>query len=339
MMRTHRGIVCEIKTAYTVFLTEEGEFIRGYSIGDAPVIGQEMEFRTIKDSPVRKKTLIAAPLFVAAMILVFFFASIYPETEKALAYVQIETKNAVEFSVDKNGTVVAYHQFGDNQSVVPEKLFSEWIGLPIRTVLGEAVDELTKERKTDELLVTLVYKDNGENPKVKDIMTKAVKEARSSQKELTWQVVESTEQERTRAKERNTTIQMFKKQQDVPSSQHDSGEGNKKQDAGKEHGSGSDHPSQIEKVPSIVQPSSKPEDKQSVHPAPRNKDKEELPSRKAIFTKPIEKGLKMPKKEEAINKAKNAAKESHSKNQPSDGQHKNNPASQNHPDKGDIGKP
>ena len=47
MMRTYRGIVCEKKNKYTVFLTDKGDFLRGIPIGKTPDIGDEVDFHPV----------------------------------------------------------------------------------------------------------------------------------------------------------------------------------------------------------------------------------------------------------------------------------------------------
>ena len=44
MMRKYRGIVCEKKASYTVFLTENGEFLRGVPLIADVQIGEEAAF-------------------------------------------------------------------------------------------------------------------------------------------------------------------------------------------------------------------------------------------------------------------------------------------------------
>ena len=72
MMRTYKGIVCEKKNEYMVFLTKEGEFLRGTPIGPTPEVGEEAEFHLVAVPTLlrkRMKPLFVGPAIVAAVLL------------------------------------------------------------------------------------------------------------------------------------------------------------------------------------------------------------------------------------------------------------------------------
>ncbi|QTD41057.1 anti-sigma factor domain-containing protein [Sporosarcina sp. Te-1] len=331
MMRTNRGIVCEKKTAYTVFLTNEGNFVRGYPIGDSPEIGQEVEFHQIKTFCFPKKPLLYGPVFAVAMLLVILFASLYPGNEKALAYVQVESMTALEFGVDQHGTVVDYHQFGDPQKLLSETMLSEWVGLPIHNVLGKATREITDGNSAEELVVTLVYEDSKKSEKMKDIMNHAIKTARSSQQEVNLKVVESSEQERIQAKKRDTSIQQYKKQQDIQSKTHSFNTA-KKQEAESEKKVKKHNAKQIQREQSI-QPQTGPEVRQNGQKNTNKDIIEKEPSENNPSRGVAEKRQNHSRKTEPVDTGKEI-KSNAQKNPAGKGKKTKNPESQNHPGKG-----
>ncbi|MBB4823496.1 hypothetical protein HNO89_000716 [Sporosarcina luteola] len=331
MMRTNRGIVCEKKTAYTVFLTNEGNFVRGYPIGDSSEIGQEVEFRQIQTFYFPKKSLLYGPVFAVAMLLVILFASLYPGNEKALAYVQMESLTALEFGVDQHGTVVIYHQFGEPQKLLSETMLSEWVGLPIHSVLGKATREITGGASAEELVVTLVYKDSKKSAKMKDIMNHAIQTAQNSQQEVKLKVVESSEQERIQAKKRDASIQQYKQQQDVQTKQQNSNVGKKlkveNEKSVKQHNA-----VQIQKEQSI-QPRSVPEVRQNGQKNTTKAIKEKEPSKTIPAKGVAAKRQNGSRKTEQVDTGKEI-KSNVQKNPAGNRQKTKNPGSPNQPNKG-----
>ncbi len=107
-MRTYKGIVCEINKNYMIFMTSEGEFLRGIpSVANAQ-IGDEVEFQLLATSSLtskKKKSFIIGPTLVAAALLIFFLTAVFPNTNSAYAYVQVG--NELELGVDEKGTVIS----------------------------------------------------------------------------------------------------------------------------------------------------------------------------------------------------------------------------------------
>ncbi|MCG3088134.1 anti-sigma factor domain-containing protein [Sporosarcina cyprini] len=308
-------------------MTSDGEFVRGCPIGDNPEIGQEVEFRPISSPRLHKKPLLYGPVIAAAMLLVVLFASIYPDNEKALAYVQMESKAALEFGVDQRGMVVGYHQFGDTQKLVSETLLSGWVGLPIHDVLGKAAHEIADESGAEEMVVTLVFKDNEKSAKMKDIMNTAIKSARNSQAEVKLQVVESSEQERKLAKKKDTSIQQYKKQQNIQPKSHNSNTDMKKEVENekrvKEHNGG---PVQKEKA---IQPHSEPEMRQNGQKNTTKDIIEKEPSENIPSREVAEKRQNNTRKTESVDTGK-GIKGNSQKNPVGNGQKPKKPESQSH---------
>src|SRR4051794_36090121 len=109
MMRTYRGVVCEQKKKYTVFLTEKGDFLRGIPIGETADIGDEVDFHLVFTPPLlsgKVKPRFVGVVMIAAVLLFSIVASLIPMNNEVMAYVQLETGTAVELGVDQTGKVI-----------------------------------------------------------------------------------------------------------------------------------------------------------------------------------------------------------------------------------------
>ncbi|MEK3978713.1 anti-sigma factor domain-containing protein [Psychrobacillus sp. FSL K6-2836] len=170
-MRKYRGIVCEKKAAYSVFLTEDGEFLRGVPLIEDVQIGEEAEFRLIAPSTSSKrvKPIFIAPALVAAVLLIFLVASWFPQTTTAYAYIQVEGDSTIEIGVDEEGKVMSLHS--------TTGAMKDWKGQSIDSVLAKAVEQVSTEKK--ELAVTTVY-EKEDKPKLKKQIEKAVQEVKKA---------------------------------------------------------------------------------------------------------------------------------------------------------------
>ncbi|MEK3973919.1 anti-sigma factor domain-containing protein [Psychrobacillus sp. FSL K6-1267] len=219
-MRTYRGVVCEKKDVYYVFLTGEGEFLRGTPLVDDPVIGAEVEFQVLEAGApfllTQIKPKILAPVLVAAVVLIFFVASLIPQQNSAYAYVQLEGERAVEIGVDEEGNVFSLRSLDDD---IPLDV-TEWEDLTLAAVLVHAVKHVGA--KQDELVITTVYEKEA-NPEVKSQVEQAVKEVQAVQTEQKVNVKESSAEERKRANEEKTSIQKYKQKEQKPVKENKTG--------------------------------------------------------------------------------------------------------------------
>ncbi|WP_282242943.1 hypothetical protein [Psychrobacillus sp. NEAU-3TGS] len=209
-MRTYKGIVCEKKSKYSVFLTEEGKFLRGIPVIPNPEIGEEVEFQLVKGALQQKraKPFFIGPALVAAVLLVFLVASFIPKTSSALAaYVQLEGETALELGVNQKGNVVSLRSLANEPISM-----GEWEGLPLAIVLDKAVSQMNP--KVEKLEIIMVYEN--EEPAAKKIVEEAVRTVQNEHTNRTWHVSESTEEERTKANKNNQTIKQLRKTEQVP---------------------------------------------------------------------------------------------------------------------------
>ncbi|WP_342560267.1 hypothetical protein NSQ95_03430 [Psychrobacillus sp. FSL W7-1457] len=213
MMRNFRGVVCEKKDDYYVFLTSEGEFLRGTPLVDDPMIGSEAEFQLLEAKApfllTQIKPKILAPILVAAIVLIFCVASLIPQQTSAYAYVQLEGEHAVEIGVDEDGQVISLRSLDEDTPID----INNWEDLALAAVLVHAVKQVGAAQ--DELVITTVY-ENETNQEVKAQVNQAVKEVKAVQSEQHINVTESSAEERKKANENNTSIQKYKQKEQQP---------------------------------------------------------------------------------------------------------------------------
>lgn len=207
MMRTYKGIVCEKKNKYSVFLTKEGKFLRGISTNPNPEIGEEAEFHLVA-APQRQKRMkpfLIGPALVAAVLLVFLVSSLIPQTSSALAaYIQLEGETALELGLNEEGNVMSLKSLDDE----PTPRIDEWEGLPLAIVLEKVVSQINSE--VEEVEIIMVY-ENEEQADTKKIVEEAVRTVQNEHTHRTWNVSESTEEERIKANQNNQTINQLRK--------------------------------------------------------------------------------------------------------------------------------
>ncbi|MCR2823070.1 anti-sigma factor domain-containing protein [Lederbergia panacisoli] len=221
MMRKKRGIVCEKKKYYTIFLTNNGEFLPGTPLAGKAEIGDEVEFLQVSRPSlfVRKtKPVLLGSLMMAAVFLFFIVASLVPNTDKVMAYVQLDTDRALEFGVNQKGHVISLRQLNDASTEFWDS-FDEWKGKPIRTVLENALKESSKQPSDVQIMITTIFPDSERNDKVHEIVDNAVSGVQKSHKELTLEIKESTSEDRLMADEQQMSVHEFiksKQQVDIP---------------------------------------------------------------------------------------------------------------------------
>lgn len=208
-MRTYRGVVCEKKTTYMVFLTEKGEFLRGVPVGNPPEVGEEAEFTPVSPSFIARgkaKPRFVGAVLVAAAVLFFMVSSLGSLNEKVMAYVQLDAGTAMEFGVDRKGNVISLRYLNETRN--ERDLLSGWKGHPILDVLGEAILEVPAPDK--EITITTIYPTRESERGTRQMIGDAVQEVSVKHDELDWNVSESTPEERKVANKKKMSIHQFK---------------------------------------------------------------------------------------------------------------------------------
>lgn len=208
MMRTYRGVVCEKKSKYMVFLTEKGEFLRGVPVGNPPEIGEEAEFTLVAPSLIARRKVkppFVAAVLVAAAVLFFVMSSLGPLNEKVMAYVQLDAGAAMEFGVNRKGNVVSLRYLNETPND-PDRL-SGWKNRSLLAVLDEAVRDL--QVLQNEIGITTIYPTRESKRETRRMIEDIVQEVRVKHDELDVDVAESTPAERKSANKKKMSVQQY----------------------------------------------------------------------------------------------------------------------------------
>ncbi|SOC23997.1 hypothetical protein SAMN05880501_11665 [Ureibacillus xyleni] len=188
-MRTYKGIVCEKNKHDMIFMTGQGEFLRGIPLRANADIGDEVEFRLMTTSPRRFTFKYLAPALVAALIMLILTSSLF-QSNNVYATIQLDGEKSIELSVDKKGHVVSVRSLNDEDIKL-----SHFEGKPVDEVIPSAIAEISPN---GEIQITTKY-DKQKDSKLNEKIEKAVKQ------------VEKKQQNTKPAQERNKT-NMIEKQ-------------------------------------------------------------------------------------------------------------------------------
>ena len=207
MMHKYRGIVCEKKASHTVFITENGEFLRGVPLIADVQIGEEAEFHLIASAAPKRlmKPFFIAPALIAAVLLLFLVASWFPQTTTAYAYIQVEGDSTIEIGVDEEGNVMSLHS--------TTEIMKDWEGQPIDLVLAKAVEQVSTDNK--ELAVTTVY-EKEDKPKLKKQIEQAIQEVKKEKPSPQKNSFEPTPKEVQPKEEKTKPPGQIKKEEKLP---------------------------------------------------------------------------------------------------------------------------
>lgn len=173
-MRIYKGIVCDINKKYMIFMTGDGEFLRGIPLNSNPQIGDEVEFQLITvPFPLKKnvKTYIIGPVIAVAILLFFIGTSLLTNTNSAYAYVQLGEE--LVLSVDEQGNVIS----ADKLKASSNLSFDDLKGLPIDAALSKAVNKIAPDVPN----ITISTKYNDEKPSIsKENIEKAVNQVQNT---------------------------------------------------------------------------------------------------------------------------------------------------------------
>ncbi|MEK3936586.1 hypothetical protein MKY41_14810 [Sporosarcina sp. FSL W7-1349] len=215
-MRIHRGIVCEKNSKYTVFLTNQGDFLRGIPIGAMPEIGEEAEFHLIStgtSSLQKGKLRFIGAALVAALFFLFIVASMISPNDEVMAYVQLETDTALELGVNGEGEVISLRYLDETSDTL-----AKWgkKSPPIREVLDRLAKEVSPKLDEKQIIATTILVNQQNGHQANEIIGSALHDMQNIHKDLKWEVVESTVEERDRANQKQMSIQKYKQTEQAP---------------------------------------------------------------------------------------------------------------------------
>ncbi|WP_085992827.1 anti-sigma factor domain-containing protein [Oceanobacillus senegalensis] len=141
-----KGIILEKHRNYTIFLTKDGEFVKGY-VTDDRQIGEEVVFEPLKEKkktphfPMKGKHIVPRMITLACicilLMLPFYFI---PGTKEAYAYVTVDINPSVEIEIDKNCLVRDIQPLNDDAKVIIEQL-RDYQGEKVEIVIQQVLEQ------------------------------------------------------------------------------------------------------------------------------------------------------------------------------------------------------
>lgn len=201
---SNKGIVCEIKNEYCVFLTADGQFVRGIPISADVQIGDEAVFHewvevAKKPSPFKRAMF---PIITAAAVLMILFATVLNPSQSVHAYVQVNGIEAVEFGLDEDGHVVEVRSLNGGELELKTDVYK---GKPLEEVIVDMIDY--NEEQPVPLSITTVFTSKAEGDKSKQAIEQAITAVKEKYDTNELSVFEATEQDREEANQKGVTIQ------------------------------------------------------------------------------------------------------------------------------------
>lgn len=136
-MMTHYGIVMDVKEDYAIFLTEDGEFMKGIPDSDAEV-GEYAHFTEYKPPFKLTKSPALAPILAIAATMILIFGASFSNVPEAYAFVELENGERIELGIDEEGTVIYVEGVEDHS----------WEDKALSKVLVEIVQEKPQAKIT-----------------------------------------------------------------------------------------------------------------------------------------------------------------------------------------------
>ncbi|MGD6857521.1 anti-sigma-I factor RsgI family protein [Bacillus infantis] len=221
-----KGVILEIEGRFMTMLTPEGEFLRALNTEGHHQIGEEIYFYPVENAEkdekglfsrlaARKKLIAAAAL---ACLLVLSLVLPFNNSSEVYAYMTIDVNPSIELGVDKELSVVelqSYNQEGRKLLSLMEDWKGKSAGYVTRKILSLAQQQ-GYLREHEEMIIASVLKkevskDSTESKKLNS-QVESIKETAEAEN-LEVKVVEATEGEREKAKEKGLTAGKFKEEE------------------------------------------------------------------------------------------------------------------------------
>ncbi|MCA1039658.1 anti-sigma factor domain-containing protein [Bacillus infantis] len=221
-----KGVILEIEGRFMTMLTPEGEFLRALYTEGRHQIGEEIYFYPVETAEkvgkglisrlgARKKLIAAAAL---ACLLVLSLVMPFNNNSEVYAYMTIDVNPSIELAVDKELSVVelhSYNQEGRELLNLMENWKGKSAGYVTRKILSLAQQQGYLKEHEEMIIASVlkkeVSKDSSESKKLNN-QVEAIKETAEAEN-LEVKVVEATEGEREKAKEKGLTAGKFKEEE------------------------------------------------------------------------------------------------------------------------------
>ncbi len=221
-----KGVILEIEGRFMTMLTPEGEFLRALNTEGHHQIGEEIYFYPVENAEkdgkglfsrlaARKKLIAAAAL---ACLLVLSLVIPFNNSSEVYAYMTIDVNPSIELGVDKELSVVELHSYNrEGRELL--SLMEDWkgksAGYVTRKIIGLAQQQ-GYLREHEEMIIASVLKNevskNSTESQKLNSQVESIKETAEAEN-LEVKVVEATEGEREKAKEKGLTAGKFKEKE------------------------------------------------------------------------------------------------------------------------------
>lgn len=214
-MNTHKGIVFETTTAYSIFLTSDGLFEKGIPLTSSVQIGEEVYFRPypnmkqkVKDSFKSRWT---TPILSVVATIVLLFSVLLPAQSNVSAYVQIDINPSIELGINKAGNVYSFKGLND-EGVGIKRDISFWKGKPLSWVLLQIVDRTESLiEETEVVEITTIYQNKMDHETLEKVIETAVATSASQvlPKKQAIKVTEATVSDWESATNKGVSVQKY----------------------------------------------------------------------------------------------------------------------------------
>lgn len=127
---TREGLVMEVNETHSIFMTHEGEFVKGVPTTVADV-GEYATFTPYKEKFNPKQAILAGPFVAIAASSLILFGSLFSDLPEAYAYVDLENGERIELGIDEDGNVV---------HIEGTQIEDDWENKPLAVVLVEIAE-------------------------------------------------------------------------------------------------------------------------------------------------------------------------------------------------------
>jgi len=213
-MNTSKGIVFEVTTSYSIFLTPDGLFQRGIPLSTSVEIGEEVFFRPYTEVRKRKisyNTSFTTPIISLATIIVLFFSVLLPSQTRVSAFVQIDVNPSIELGIDNNGAVQLFRGLNEDGMNVKRDI-AFWKGKPLSSVLHEIVERTESSiAEAETLEITTIYQENVDHDSLEKVIATAVSSSTTDIeiKKQEIKVIEATIEDRNAANMEGISVQKY----------------------------------------------------------------------------------------------------------------------------------
>lgn len=214
-MNKQKGIVFENTSSYSIFLTDDGRFLKGIpdSLSD---VGEEVSFRPYVEMVAFKKpkrTASMAPLIAAVAIVFMFFSVLIPSQSKVSAYVQMDFNPSVELGIDRKGDVQVFRGLNED-GVALKREISFWKGKSLTWVMSKIVNESNVSFEDDNQFgITTIISENQNQVALEKIITTAVTRTTVKVAPEKIRINQATIEERLQANEKGVSVETYKESQ------------------------------------------------------------------------------------------------------------------------------